>query len=377
MYAVKDELIQKSKALDEALRKLERSQVDLRRMAVIVRDSNDAITVQDFDGAIKAWNRGAEAIYGYSEQEALGMNIMSIIPVEKVSEYHAFMQRLREGEDVRSFETQRIAKDGRVLDVWLTVTPLADDSGRPMEIATTERDITERKSLEAELQNRFEKAALFASYVSHDLKNPAVGIHGFARRLCETSWKNLDENGRKYCEQIVKASEQILKLVGDLNYCVSEGGSPLQVEKVDLKELFASLQEEFSEELKAREISWSEPAELPAVAMDRFAVFRALRNLVENALRHGGEEVSEIRFGYYRSSGFHVFSVADDGVGLDCEDCRYLFEPFRRDKNARHPGSGLGLAIVKDVARRHRGSAWAEAGPQAGAVFSFSIAENL
>jgi len=124
--------------------------IDRIRLATIFTDSNDAITVQKLDGAIVAWNKGAQRIYGYAEAEALGMKITEIVPEGMKMEYAAFMQRIKSGDIVESFETQRISKDGKILDVWLTVTPLADSAGNLDLLATTERDITERKRRERE-----------------------------------------------------------------------------------------------------------------------------------------------------------------------------------------------------------------------------------
>jgi PAS domain S-box-containing protein len=122
------------------------------RLAGVLQDSNDAIMLQDFQGVIRAWNRGAERIYGYDREEALGMNIREIVPEDRWAEASALTDRLKDGEDVASFETRRRTRDGRVLDVWLTVTPVLDDSGKPMGMATTERDITERRESRQALQ---------------------------------------------------------------------------------------------------------------------------------------------------------------------------------------------------------------------------------
>jgi PAS domain S-box-containing protein len=122
------------------------------RMATVVRDSNDAITIQDFQGRITAWNRGAERMYGYSEEEALVANIDRLTAPGKVAEQKDFIRRLIAGEAITSFETQRVTKDGRVLDVWMTVTKLMDEAGKPVGVASTERDITERKRTENALR---------------------------------------------------------------------------------------------------------------------------------------------------------------------------------------------------------------------------------
>ena len=129
----------------------------LRLAATVMPDSNDAITVQDLEGRILDWNRGADRMYGYSKDEALGMNVFQIVPHNLAQEHSFLRKRLASGEAVESFETQKIAKDGRIVDVWLTVTALLDSSGQPIAVATTERDITERKRAERALRESEER----------------------------------------------------------------------------------------------------------------------------------------------------------------------------------------------------------------------------
>ena len=126
-----------------------------RRMATVIQDSNDAITFQDLEGNILAWNRGAEQIYGYSEAEALSKNIVDTVPVEYQEEARGFLASLKRGDLVSNLETKRKTKDGRIVDVWLTNTKLTDEKGKLTGIATTERDITERKQSEASLREKF------------------------------------------------------------------------------------------------------------------------------------------------------------------------------------------------------------------------------
>ena len=130
---------------------------DLRRLATIVNDSNDAITLFDLNGNIKAWNVGAEQMYGYTAEEMLETNILDIVPENQRKKDCILMNRLREGELVNSFETQRKAENGQILDVWLTVTTLKDTQGKPYAVATTERDITKRKGSEEHTQELFEE----------------------------------------------------------------------------------------------------------------------------------------------------------------------------------------------------------------------------
>ncbi|MBF0387537.1 MAG: response regulator [Candidatus Omnitrophica bacterium] len=126
----------------------------LRRMATVIQDSNDAITFQDLEGNILAWNRGAETMYGYSEVEALTKNIVDTVPTEYQEEARGFLASLKRGELLPNLETKRKHKDGRIIDVWLINTKLTDDKGKLTGIATTERDITERKHAEAALREK-------------------------------------------------------------------------------------------------------------------------------------------------------------------------------------------------------------------------------
>jgi PAS domain S-box-containing protein len=162
---------------------------NLRLFATVVKDSNDAITIQDFHGGINAWNRGAEVMYGYSEAEALAMNIERLTAPGKVAEQQDFIRRLVEGEAVTSFETQRVTKDGRVLDVWMTVTKLLDDAGKPSGLASTERDITARKRAE---ENSRRMAAVMRD--SHD----AITLQDFEGKI--TAWNFGAKNIYGYTE---------------------------------------------------------------------------------------------------------------------------------------------------------------------------------
>ena len=123
--------------------------IQLNRLATVVRDSNDAVTVLDLDGNILAWNKGATQMYGWSEAEALKMNLREIIPQNKMKELAAITEKIKNNERVEPFATQRRCKNGKLLNVWLTITALAGEGGKPLEIATTERDITELKKIRA------------------------------------------------------------------------------------------------------------------------------------------------------------------------------------------------------------------------------------
>ena len=127
---------------DDITERKRQSDEKLKLLAAVIMDSNDALMVQDRDGRILAWNKGAEKMYGYSAAEALDMNIDELVPPDKKTEALQLVKSLFKGKLIESFQTQRLTKDDRVLSVWLTVTLLRDSEGEPCQVATTERDIT-------------------------------------------------------------------------------------------------------------------------------------------------------------------------------------------------------------------------------------------
>jgi len=122
-------------------KQVRQTEEEIRRFVSLLKDSNDAITVQDFEGRILAWNKGAEEMYGWTEAEALKMSVLERIPKDGLKEAQALVDRTKKGEAIRSFKTRRKTKSGKLLEVWMTVTALTDERGRPVEMATTERDL--------------------------------------------------------------------------------------------------------------------------------------------------------------------------------------------------------------------------------------------
>jgi len=243
---------------------------------------------------------------------------------------------------------------------------------------TALRNKVEREKAEEALLKSSNKIKMFAYSVSHDLKNPAIAIHGLAKRLNRYSKDKLDERGRTYCDQILKAAEHIASLVEKINLYIRAKEVPLSIEKVRLKDIVNTVKEEFAPQLVGRQIRWLEPERIPEVNADRTSMVRVLTNLVDNALKYGGHDLSEIRINYQESEDSHILSVEDDGIGLKDEDAKMLFGPFKRKRMAGQvEGSGLGLAIVKEIAEQHKGRVWLDPAIKKGAAFHISISKHL
>jgi signal transduction histidine kinase len=230
----------------------------------------------------------------------------------------------------------------------------------------------------AALGNRSEEIKRFAYSVSHDLKSPAGAIHGLSRRLKEKYHEALDDRGRQYCEQIMGASEQLSRLVEMINTYIRTKEVPLSLEGLGLLEICDTVQEEFSASMMLRGVSWRTPPVNPRITADRLCILRCLRNLVDNALKYGGDRLSKITVQYNETPRFHVIAVADDGVGLRAMDTDQIFGMFIREKTSKGiGGAGLGLAIVKEIAGRHGGDVWAEPGSNRGITVFLSIDKHL
>ena len=329
-------------------------------------------------------NRGLEPS---REFETQAYDIMPLHPTAK--EYdptpkwnvvivdEAIPARLR-GRDPDAVDGKRVehgvrsARDEFELRVQELTSELAEAKARLLS------EITDRKRTEDALRDRMHKLEFFAYSIVHDLKNPAIGIRGFARLLKEQYGSALDEKAKKYCDLIMGASEHLVALVEDLNSYVAAKESPLRIEKINIKGIFQTIKEEFSGLINSRYITWLEPESAPEVMADHSALLRVFRNIVDNSFKYGGEGLSEIRIGYRESAEHHVFSFLDDGLGIKRGDSKRIFEPFHRGSRSKScPGTGLGLAIVKEIAERHGGMVWLEGSRQKGTSFCVSISKRL
>jgi PAS domain S-box-containing protein len=211
------------------------SELQSRRLAAVLEDSNDSVMVLDLEGRITAWNHGAERMYGYTEAEALHRNIREFVPEDGRPAQEQLVARIARGEQVESFEVRRVTRDGRTLDVWLTITRLTDERGRPIAVATTERDITDRKrkeselqGLSAELENRIEQRTSELKATNAELRRREHEFRALADNV-PALFSYIDVNQRyryvnKQYELLFQraaadiAGKTVAELVGETNY---------------------------------------------------------------------------------------------------------------------------------------------------------------
>jgi PAS domain S-box-containing protein len=353
---------------------------NLRRLAVVVRDSNDAIMVQDFKGRILAWNRGAVRMYGYTEKEALGINILDLVPEDSREEYRRMLAGLARGEPIISFETRRLTKDGRVLDAWLIVTPLPDEEGSIQTFSTTERDITERRRAEealrravADLKRSNEELQQFAYVASHDLQEPLRAVASFTQLLSERYKGKLDKDADEFIAFAVGGANRMQTLINDLlsySRLETRGKPPEPTDSHDaLGQALANLGTAIRES-----VALVTNDELPKVLADEGQLVQLFQNLVGNAIKFHGKEPPRVHVSAALQGREWLFSVRDNGIGIAQEYQERIFSIFQRlHSREEYPGTGIGLALCKRIVERHGGTIRVESEPGSGSTFFFTL----
>jgi PAS domain S-box-containing protein len=332
-------------------------------------------------------------MYGYSEEEALQLNVHCLTTPGKVEEQKEFTRRLMAGETITSFETQRVTKDGRVLDIWMTVTKLMDGAGKPIGIASTERDITERKreeeeirKLNAELEQRVHERTRrleeankelesFSYSVSHDLRAPLRHVQGYVDMLAREAEGQLSDEGRRYLKTITDASREMGELIDNLLAFSRMGRAEMIETTVNLDSLVRDTLRDLQPATRQRNLVWKIPP-LPAVQGDAAMLKLALANLLGNAVKFTRpRDPAQIEIGRDGMEGERVILfIRDNGVGFDPQYAHKLFGVFQRLHRAdEFEGTGIGLANVRRIISRHGGRTWAEGALDRGATCYFTL----
>jgi PAS domain S-box-containing protein len=362
------------------------------RLAAIIDSSDDAIVSKSLEGVIASWNRGAERMFGWSADEAIGRHITLIIPDDRHSEEHEVLARIRRGETVDHFETVRVTKDGRLRNISLTVSPVKDATGRIVGASKIARDDTDRRHAEderdralARAEQAREKAELASranddliATVSHELRTPLNSILGYARMLQSG---NLDATRVSHAlTVIIRSATAQAQLVEDLLELsrIAAGRMALTFEKCELTTLVDDALDTVRPAADAKGI-----ALITRLAPDGARVLGAperLRqvvwNLAMNAIKFTPAD-GRVEVAVVRADRYAQIVMSDNGVGISPGALAYIFEPFEqedRSSTRAHGGLGLGLALVKRLVEMHGGEVRAESpGKGRGATFTVTI----
>jgi PAS domain S-box-containing protein len=337
------------------------AEADRQRLAALVESSDDAIIGKTLDGIVTSWNPAAERLYGYSAVEMLGQSIIRIFPPERAHELWVFLERLRRGERIHPHDTDRLAKDGRRVEVSVSISPIVDATGRPVGAATIARDITERKRLESVQRD-------YLAMVTHDLRSPLTVVRGNAQLL-----QRRREYREAQVESILVHGDRMARLLDDLADVVrlEEGRLPLRREEFALTELVVETVSLVQAQGTVHDVCVVSHGEPVVGHWDRMRLGQVLENVLGNAIKHAPMGDITVRLGTW--DGEALISVADTGPGIAPEHLPRLFGRFYQADTAGAWGLGLGLYISRMLVEAHGGRIWVESELGRGSVFTIAL----
>lgn len=384
----------------------------MAHLAAIVDSSDDAIISKTLDGVITSWNDAAERIFGYKAVEAIGRSITMLIPDDRLQEEPAIIERLKRGERVDHFETKRITKDKKILDISLTISPVKGSNGSIIGASKIVRDITEQKAIEQrlretqeqfkeqlekvveqrtrelvrmneELERSNHELEQYAYIASHDLQEPLRKIQTFAE-LLKMNVHDADAV-ETYHNKIKVSAHRMSSLIKDvLNYSrLSKSDS--NFENVDLNQVLQDVKSDF-ELLIEQKKAVVEVSSLPAVKGDAQQLRQLFGNLVSNSLKFC-ERAPRIQIratiidlpAYAKTpehpSGLYAEIIFNDnGIGFEQKYADQVFVVFKRLNNRQlYSGTGIGLALCKRIVERHGGMISASSELGKGSTFTMLL----
>jgi PAS domain S-box-containing protein len=340
----------------------------------IISSSDDAIVSKTLDGIVTSWNTAAERIFGYRADEMIGRSIRTIIPADRQAEEDFVLNRIRRGQRVEHFETIRRAKDGHLVNISLTVSPIITASGMIVGASKIARDITARIAIEREREEAFKelKRALaardeFIAIAAHELRNPLNvltlmwQISQRQRKLDKESPGLLIEKSKVQLARLNSLIDRLLDISR-----IRSGTFDLYLEEFDLADLIRDVAGRFVLAESENPIS----LELDALrgTWDRLRLDQVITNLVGNAVKFGQNKPIEVRSSL--ESEHALVTVRDHGMGIPRENLDRVFEQFERGEPRKdHEGLGLGLWISREIIMAHGGTISVESELGKGATF--------
>jgi PAS domain S-box-containing protein len=378
---IEDELRRAHEELDR--RKSRELRDSQNRLALIVDSSQDAIIGKNLDGIVTHWNKGAEQIYGYTAQEMIGRSVAALCPKDRVDEIPRILERIRGGEVVEYFESVRITKDGRRVDMSISVSPIHDSDGRVVGASVIARNITAQKKIEDQLRQsqKMEAVGRLAGGVAHDFNN----LLGIVTACSELLRARVDGDGAEYLENIREATKRGASLTKQLlAFSRRQQTQPQVLDLNDrLKEVTKLLRPLMGDDV---EIMLPPPARSAVIEVDPGQLDQVVLNLAVNArdaMPRGGRLIIETGLfdfdaGFARehppmTAGRYVMlAISDNGIGMNEATRARIFEPFFTTKDMGK-GTGLGLATVYGIVKQSGGHIWVYSEPDRGTTFKIYL----
>jgi PAS domain S-box-containing protein len=355
----------------------------LRRQARLIDLSPDGIIARRLDGTILFWSKGAEALYGWTGQEALGKSTHELLRTQFPKPLQVIIEDVRRHSHW-SGELVHTTKNGRQIVVQSYWTAQLDEQGDVSEIMESNVDITERKHAEQALARTAEELARsnhdleqFAYIASHDLQEPLRMVSGYLQLLDRRYKDKLDQDAREFIDFAVDGASRMSRLITDLldySRINTRGKRP---EPIALDTVLQRARENLAVSIResGAEIVAGPPTPLPAIRGDPTQLVQLFQNLLGNALKfRSPQRPQRVCIQAEKTDDKWRISVADQGIGIDPQYAEKIFLIFQRlHSRAEYPGTGIGLALCKRIVERHGGKIWVEGRPGKGATFFFTL----
>jgi PAS domain S-box-containing protein len=357
----------------------------IERQAKIIDQIHDSVVSTDLEGKITGWNQGAERLFGYSAMEAIGKPIAFVYPEDEHTYlFDRVIKTLMEKGEHES-EVRMRRKNGEDFYAHLSLTLIRDDEGAPIGMTGYSIDITLRKHAEAvahlktvELEYANKELDSFSYSVSHDLRAPLRSISGFSQIILEDYENVLDKEGKHLLTCVINNTQRMTELINDLLELSRLGQKKLITAPVNFDDLVAEVVKSLKDSNRQREID-CKIGPLGTVIADQRMLKIVVENLLSNAWKFTSKiDRAKIEMGKQIMQGEEVFYVKDNGAGFDMAFADKIFGAFQRLHNrSEFEGSGIGLLTVQRIIHRHRGRIWAEAEPNKGATFYFTLPNTI
>jgi PAS domain S-box-containing protein len=321
----------------------------LGEFAAIIESSDDAIISKDLTGRITSWNPAATRILGYTSEEMIGASILTIIPPELQADETMILARIRAGQRIDHFETIRLNKDGRRLDVSLSISPVRDNSGQIVGAAKILRDISTRKALELSLlqAEKLATAGRMAATIAHEINNPLEAVVNllYLARLHATD--------PVQAEYLAAAESEVARVSHIARQTLGYYRDPTSVITTSLSDIAAEIIRIYEPRLKATGIrveSHLDPS--PDIALRKGEIMQVLSNLITNAI-YAMPSGGTLSVAVQRVPDGVVICVQDTGVGIPPDQLPRIFDAFYTTRT--NVGTGIGLFVAKQFVEGHGG----------------------
>ncbi|MGB9200437.1 sensor histidine kinase, partial [Methanobacterium sp.] len=341
----------------------------------------DAIVANDEKFKIIYWNKIAEKMFGWTEEEVLGKYTGDILQtkIENSSRNIGLEKLLEEGHFEGEVCNKR--KDNTYLPVDLNSKVSYNEKGEMTGVLSSVRDISERKHNEKELKETMDRLIRsnkelerFAYVSSHDLQEPLRMVTLFSQLLEKRYKDKLDKDANEFIEYIVEGSQRMKQLIDDLLEYSRVDSQAKEFENVNLENVLDNVLTNLSISIVEYNVTISHDP-LPVVNGDKNQLMQVFQNLVINAIKFHGQNTPEINIHVQKKENEWIFAVEDNGIGIDVKHQKQIFEVFKRLQHNRdeYPGSGIGLSITQKIIIHHGGRIWVESELGKGSTFYFTI----